>query len=190
MAGADGCVRAEKAQLRRAQKQKESVSNGPNFEEDPGPPAPLLHSNQNRVVLSNRKPFYLQLEDEALILILFPCFGLFFFCFFSPYEDAFERFLFFFCYFLFFPGRVKADFLLTFKILTTAINPLQIHLRSCPRLSSKPLIFTTVPPPLADTHLYLYIYTHTHAEYSSTSEPGGNVIPLYKKKYGLAGKSL
>lgn len=96
----------------------------------------------------------------------------------------------FFFFFFFFTGCVKADFSLTFKILTTAINPLQIHLRSCPRLSSKPLIFTTVPPPQADTHLYLYIYTHTHAEYSSTSEPGGNVIPLYKKKYGLAGKSL
>lgn len=78
MAGADGRVRLEKLNFEAPEKQKETVSYGPNFEEDPGPQAPLLHSNQNRLVLSNRKPFYLQQEDEALILILFPCFGLFF----------------------------------------------------------------------------------------------------------------
>lgn len=44
---------------------------------------------------------------------------------------------------------VTADSLPTFRFLTTAIKLLQIHLSSCPPLSSEPLIFTLCCPPQA-----------------------------------------
>lgn len=58
----------------------------------------------------------------------------------------------------FFRRCVKADCLLTFRFLTTAINLLQIHLSSCPPLSSEPLIFTLCCPPQVG------IYAWSHGE--------------------------
>lgn len=53
---------------------------------------------------------------------------------------------------------VTADSSLTFRVLTTAINLLQIHPSSCPPLSTDPLICTLCCPPWAD------IYARSHGE--------------------------
>lgn len=78
------------------------------------------------VLEPNRRSFYLSQEDKALCILSL------------SWEKAFKHF---------FTVCVKADFLLTFRILTTAINPLQIHLCLCPPLSSKPLILYSAFPP-------------------------------------------
>lgn len=114
------------------------------------------------VLEPNRKCFYLSQEDKIMRIL-------------SP---SFEH------YFLlrrlssvFFTACVKADFLLTFRFLTTAINPLQIHLCLCPPLSSKPLILHCAFPP---ERVY---------KYSSSLEAGEMWHSCIRRNMALLGRS-
>lgn len=127
MAGTDGNVKMK----HKSRSWKETVPNTWSLKET------LVHKAfvvpDPKLAYSVKQELLLSAQEDKLMLILFPSAEHYFlggcFCF---------------------PACVEADFSLTFRILTTAIKPLQIHVSSCPPLSPEPLIFTLCLSPWAD----------------------------------------